>query len=99
VFDGLRIPIGRGFRCALFLNSIAKRLAVSFRRFVLDCWLRASRSPRPPSRPAAVAAAEEVGAAVALELAAAAVALELVAAVQAVAAVGVRAAVVQGFTG
>jgi hypothetical protein len=41
--------------------------------------------------------AEEVGAAVALELAA--VAPELVAAVQAVAAVGVRAAVVQRFTG
>ena len=66
-----------------------------------------SRSPRPPSRPAVAAAAEEeVGAAVALELAAAApelaavaVAPELVAAVQAVGAVVVRAAVVQRFTG
>jgi hypothetical protein len=74
--------------------------AASFRRSALECWLLVSRSPRPPSRPAAVAeevgaaAEEEVGAAVALELAA--VAPELVAAVQAV---GVRAAVVQRFTG
>src|ERR1700727_511595 len=60
VFDGLRIPTGWGFRCALFLDSIAKRLAISFRRFVLDCWLLASRSLRPPTRPAV---AEGVGAA------------------------------------
>jgi hypothetical protein len=74
--------------------------------------LLVSRLPRPPSRPAE--AAEEVGAAVARELAAVApepelaavapelvaVAPELVAAVQAVAVgVGVRAAVVQRFTG
>ena len=105
VFHRLRISIGRISRCALFFNSIAKRAAASFRRSALDCWSLVSRSPRPPSRPAAVAAAEvgaaaeEVGAAVAPELELAAEAPELVAAVQAVAAVGVRAAVVQRFTG
>jgi hypothetical protein len=88
-------------------NSIAKRAAASFRRSALDCWLLVSRSPRPPSQPAAAeevvgAAAAEVAAAVARELVA--VAPELVQAVaavgvQAVAAVGVRAAVVQRFTG
>jgi hypothetical protein len=66
--------------------------------------LLVSRSPRPPSRLAAAeeVEAEEVGAAVALELAAVELelaALELVAAPAAVAAVGVRAAVVQRFTG
>jgi hypothetical protein len=85
----------------LFFNSNAKRAAASFRRSALDCWLLVSRSPRPPSRP--VAEAEEVGAAEEEEVGAAvelaAVAPELVAAVQAVAAVGVRAAVVQPFTG
>ena len=53
VFDGLRIPTGKSFRCALFLNSIAKSPTVSFRRSAVDCWLLASRSLRPPTRLAA----------------------------------------------
>ena len=73
VFDGLRIPTGKSFRCALFLNSIAKSPTVSFRRSAVDCWLLASRSLRPPTRLAAaegavVVAGEEAARAAAEEL-------------------------------
>jgi hypothetical protein len=59
VLDGLGIPTGRSQRCALFLNSVPQRLAISLQRSIVDCWLLASRSLRPPTRPEGVGEAVE----------------------------------------